>query len=194
MPNERGTYGSNGVSHDLRVQAVSNALQEAGGRYVGVALRRTDAPGPVWFTYATTWRPQIDAWIQQQLATPGYVYVVAFDRTIPRWSEEGRALVEVSAQVATTSGTYVGAASSAGGSAARLILGVVALGGAVLWMRHQSKQVEELYKTAGLPYQSFTSGLGKDVKKLASGARERLHRITAPKPVLTSKIESEGES
>lgn len=177
MSNDRGSYGSNGVSHDLRVQAVARAVQEFGGRYVGVALRQTTAPGPVWITYATTWRPQIDDWISQQLATPGYVYVVAFDRTSPRWDQQGYALVEVSAPPPTTSSGAVVGAQGRGGSSLKWILGVAAVGATALWVRHTSQEIGQLYKSAGLPRSSFGSTVRSDAKRLSSRARETWKRL-----------------
>lgn len=57
------------------------------------------------------------------------------------------------------------------------ILGAIATGGAVLWARHQSQQIEQLYKTAGLPHQSFAGSLRQDVKALPSRASGALHDL-----------------
>ena len=39
------------------------------------------------------------------------------------------------------------------------LLGAVVVGGAVLYARHQSRQIEQLSKSSGVPYQSFTGSL-----------------------------------
>lgn len=53
------------------------------------------------------------------------------------------------------------------------LLGGLAIGGAVLWARHQGKQLEQVSKTAGVPYQSFTSSL----RELPSRARETYRSV-----------------
>ena len=40
-----------------------------------------------------------------------------------------------------------------------LLLGAVALGGAVLYARHQAKQIQQLYRAGDMPYQTFTGSL-----------------------------------
>ncbi len=62
-------------------------------------------------------------------------------------------------------------------SAGTWILGTIAVGGALLWARHQAQQIEQLYKTAGLPQQSFTASLGESVKSLPSRASASLHGL-----------------
>jgi hypothetical protein len=57
------------------------------------------------------------------------------------------------------------------------ILGTIAVGGAVLWARHQSQQIEQLYKTAGLPQQSFAGSLRQSAKELPSRASASLHSL-----------------
>lgn len=57
------------------------------------------------------------------------------------------------------------------------ILGTILVGGSVLWARHQSQQIEQLYKTAGLPHQSFTSSLRSSVRSLPSRASASLHGL-----------------
>ena len=57
------------------------------------------------------------------------------------------------------------------------ILGTIAIGGAVLWARHQSRQIEQLYKTAGLPQQSFATSLRQSAKSLPSRASASLHGL-----------------
>jgi len=54
------------------------------------------------------------------------------------------------------------------------ILGTLAVGGAVLWARHQSKQIGQLYKTTGLPQQSFPKSLRQDAVASLRGLAERV--------------------
>lgn len=57
------------------------------------------------------------------------------------------------------------------------ILGVIVVIGSVgsaLWTRHQSRQIEQLYKTTGLPYQSFTSSLRQGAGSTLRGLAERV--------------------
>src|SRR5207244_1254950 len=61
---------------------------------------------------------------------------------------------------------------SARPSTGALILGAIAVGGAVLYARHQSKQIEQLFKTSGLPYQSFTGDLRETVRAIPIKASE----------------------
>lgn len=62
-------------------------------------------------------------------------------------------------------------------SAVSWILGTIAVGGAVLWARHQSQQIERLYKTAGLPHQSFVADLRQSARSLPSRASASLHEL-----------------
>jgi hypothetical protein len=57
------------------------------------------------------------------------------------------------------------------------ILGTLAVGGAVLWARHQTRQIEQLYKTAGLPQQSFASSLRQGAASSLQGASSSLHAV-----------------
>jgi len=57
------------------------------------------------------------------------------------------------------------------------ILGTIAVGGVVLWARHQGKQIEQLYKTAGIPHQSFAADLGQSAKALPSKTSAALHGL-----------------
>ena len=59
-------------------------------------------------------------------------------------------------------------------SSAGRILSAIAIVGSVLWTRHQSRQIEQLYKTAGLPYQSFTASLRQGVGASLRGLAERV--------------------
>ena len=58
-------------------------------------------------------------------------------------------------------------------SVASWIIGTVAVGGALLWARHQSRQIEHLYKEAGLPYQGFTTSLREGAASSLRGLAER---------------------
>jgi len=60
------------------------------------------------------------------------------------------------------------------------ILGTIAVGGAVLWARHQSRQIEQLYKTAGLPQQSFAEGLRQGAGASLRGLAERVRPKRLP--------------
>lgn len=71
---------------------------------------------------------------------------------------------------------YIG---HAGSSIGAWILGAVAVGGAFLYARHQSKQIEQLYKAEGLPYQSFAGSLREDVRALPTRAREAYRGFTS---------------
>lgn len=68
--------------------------------------------------------------------------------------------------------------SGGGSSIAAWVLGAVAVGGAFLYARHQSKQLEQLYKAGGLPYQSFTGSLREDIRSLPTRAREAYRGFT----------------
>ena len=57
------------------------------------------------------------------------------------------------------------------------ILGTLAVGGALLWARHQSQQIEQLYKTAGLSHESFTASLRTRARSLPSRASASLHDL-----------------
>jgi hypothetical protein len=62
-----------------------------------------------------------------------------------------------------------------GPSTGALLLGAVAIGGAILYARHQSRQIELLSKSSGVPYQSFTGGLRE---ALPAKARSVYRKIT----------------
>lgn len=57
------------------------------------------------------------------------------------------------------------------------LLGTVAVVGALLWARHQSQQIEQLYKASGLPHQSFTGSLQQSARALPARARETFRGI-----------------
>ena len=63
--------------------------------------------------------------------------------------------------------------ASASPSIVPWILGTIAVGGAVLWARHQSRQIDQLQKKAGLPDQSFTSSLRQGAATSLRGLAER---------------------
>lgn len=54
------------------------------------------------------------------------------------------------------------------------ILGAAVLGSALLWARHQSRQIEQLYKKTELPYQSFTTSLRQSAGASLRGIAERV--------------------
>jgi hypothetical protein len=56
-------------------------------------------------------------------------------------------------------GVYVGATMDRGSSVGGWLVGALLVGGGILWARHQSRQVERLYASSGLPYQSFAGSL-----------------------------------
>ena len=62
-----------------------------------------------------------------------------------------------------------------GPSIGTLLLGAVAVGGAVLYARYQSRQIEQLSKSSGVPYQSFTGNLRE---ALPTKARSVYRKIT----------------
>ena len=53
------------------------------------------------------------------------------------------------------------------------ILGMIAVDSAVLWARHQSRQIDQLQKKAGLPDQSFVSSLRQGAGASLRGLAER---------------------
>lgn len=53
------------------------------------------------------------------------------------------------------------------------IFGALAVVGAALWARHQSRQIEQLYKTTGLPYQSFTTSASASLRGLVDRIRPK---------------------
>src|SRR5215467_15047686 len=87
-----------------------------------------------------------------------------------------RSVVTWLGQAAPGPTTYVGAGGSSAGT---WFLGALAIGGAVLWARHQSQQVEQLYKTAGLPHQSFGASLRETAKELPARARAAYRGLTS---------------
>jgi len=63
-------------------------------------------------------------------------------------------------------------------SIGKWLLGAVAIGGGILLVRHQSRQIEQLYKTSGMPYQSFTGSLRESVRELPTRARAAYRGLT----------------
>lgn len=72
-------------------------------------------------------------------------------------------------------------ADARGTSLGAWLVGGLLVGGAVLWAKHQSSQIEKLYATAGLPHQSFVESLRARSREISSTAREKIHRLTAPR-------------
>lgn len=66
-----------------------------------------------------------------------------------------------------------------GASTTAWVLGIAAVGGALLWARHQSQQIEQLYKTSGMSYQTFAGSLRESAKAIPSRAREAYRGIAA---------------
>lgn len=70
-------------------------------------------------------------------------------------------------------------------SIGKWLLGAVAIGGGILFMRHQSRQIEQLYKTGGVPYQTFTGSLRESARELPIRARQAYRglvgRVRSPK-------------
>ena len=64
-------------------------------------------------------------------------------------------------------------------SVGKWILGTIVVGGALLWARHQSKQMEAIYKSSGLPYQSFAGGLYESAKSIPSRAKATYRSLTS---------------
>lgn len=73
-----------------------------------------------------------------------------------------------------TSRVGAAACGGRGASAGTWVVGGAVVIGAVLWARHQSVQVEKLYASAGLPYQSFSAGLRERAGELSAGITRRL--------------------
>jgi hypothetical protein len=55
------------------------------------------------------------------------------------------------------------------------LLGAVVVGGGILYARHQSQQIAQLYKKGGMPYQTFTGSLRE---ALPTRARQTYRAIT----------------
>lgn len=64
-----------------------------------------------------------------------------------------------------------------GPSFGKMLLGGLAVGAAVLWARHQSDQVEKLYASAGMPYESFGSSLSTRTRQLSSAAHRNFQLL-----------------
>ena len=79
-------------------------------------------------------------------------------------------------------------------SIGKWLLGAVAVGGAVLFARHQSRQIEQLYKTSGVPYQSFTGSLRESARTLPTKARAAYRGIAASARPATKPSPSALES
>lgn len=59
-----------------------------------------------------------------------------------------------------------------------MLLGGVAVGVMALWAKHQSDQIEKLYATTGLPYQSFSRSLSSRTRQLSDAAREKFRGLS----------------
>lgn len=69
------------------------------------------------------------------------------------------------------------AEAARGASLGTWIVGGLLVGGAVLWARHQSSQIEKLYRVEGLPYQTFGSQASERASDLSSTALNKIHGI-----------------
>lgn len=73
-------------------------------------------------------------------------------------------------------GIYGGEPSNGRGvSWSSWIIGGLLVGGAALWVKHQSDQIEKLYSAAGLPHQSFVEDLRSRSSTLSEAARAGVH-------------------
>lgn len=54
------------------------------------------------------------------------------------------------------------------------IAGTIVIGGALLWAGYQSHQIAQLYKTSGLPRQSFTETMRESASTSLHGLAERV--------------------
>jgi len=66
-------------------------------------------------------------------------------------------------------------------SVATWIIGAAAVGGSLLWARHQSRQIEQLYTKADLPYQGFTTSLREGAVSSLRGLAERVRPKRLPR-------------
>jgi hypothetical protein len=80
-----------------------------------------------------------------------------------------------------------------GASIGTWLLGAAVIGGGILYARHQSQQIEKLYKTGDLPYQTFAGSLREDVRALPARAREAYRGFTARVRPSNASIEQGGK-
>ena len=81
-------------------------------------------------------------------------------------------------------GQIIGAEPGQSSSPMKWIVGTLLVGGAILWAKHQSDQVKNLYDKTGLPHESFTESLREDVRAIpsaAKGAYQNIRRRLATK-------------
>lgn len=85
----------------------------------------------------------------------------------------------------------------ASSSIGKWLLGAVAIGGAVLWARHQSQQIDRLTQSAGLPRESFTAGLRESARELPTRARSAFRSLTGrvrpARPAIAAAESGKGE-
>ena len=67
--------------------------------------------------------------------------------------------------------TVIGSDSTTGSSIGKWIVGAVVVGGAVLWVKHQSDQITKLYAVTGTPHQSFIEDLRARSSALSGATR-----------------------
>ena len=58
-------------------------------------------------------------------------------------------------------------------STAAHVLGALGIIGVALWAHHQSRQIKQLYKATGEPYQSFTASAGASLRGLVDRVRPK---------------------
>lgn len=89
-------------------------------------------------------------------------------------------------QIQQATPIYVERAPSSAWSWIMGTITIVGTIGSVLWTRHQSQQIEQLYKKAGLPYQSFPESLrqrvGTSLHDLAERARPKKRQLLTRDP------------
>jgi hypothetical protein len=71
--------------------------------------------------------------------------------------------------------TVIGSEGSARSSIGKWIVGAVVVGGAALWVKHQSDQITKLYSVTGTPHQSFIEDLRSRSRALSGATRAGVH-------------------
>jgi hypothetical protein len=80
-------------------------------------------------------------------------------------------------------------------SVGKWLLGAIAIGGGFLYMRHQSQQIEQLYKGTGKPYQTFTGSLRETARELPVRARQAYRGLTGRvRPAAKPSVEGAGSA
>ncbi len=71
--------------------------------------------------------------------------------------------------------TRIDSSDTSGSSIGKWIVGAIVVGGAALWVKHQSDQIQKLYASAGLPHQTFIEDLRSHSSTLSEAARAGVH-------------------